>query len=392
MKEWRQMLPDLFSFLQKEQEILKNIFAKFNQKLSLQKNEVLEICKNNNSIFKNLIKFNILETNNNFYNLNYGFKAFFEEISKDKVQNNYFITENNYLQSFEIQKKNFEALKQNRKNFAKVNEILFFLSREIQKMNHKVSLDISQIRTKLIKSHHLEIEKKEKILKNTYDELITPLKNFLDNSFYFDFLQSILKFSINETYQEEIVIAKKFQDFYYFCENIYQNLVNSHKIINKDFIQLFKVISSNDAVFRNILEFLSNKNSDILFFKKLETKAFSHQNMEKVRLNLNLNKQEKIFRNNANITYKEQIKIDNNFKFLKEKLFFSLPVDNFFEWILSELNKNNLENLESINVFKYTAILFDKSLKISFSENKTNINLNHRTFKVPTIKVNLKSQ
>jgi len=248
--------------------------------------------------------------------------------------------------------------------------------------------------TRALKANLEKVDYREKVQRASFwiDYYILPLNRILDvthNESVISKLYNISEFVNNKRlnfYDENI--RQSFESLYFQLIQTNDDLLKQSRILTNELLPLIERIRTESTILTGFITFLRNP------YKTQVPKMFKRKNNMVLSSNAALNAKAFMEQFAKDDTIYLEDLIDNNDKWIfdidyfKGKLREQLPVNNFFDWAATTLEKEYTA-IESDKLFALTTLLFEEDLQLEFDEKKKNkkIKTDEYTLKVPNITV-----
>jgi len=248
--------------------------------------------------------------------------------------------------------------------------------------------------TRALKANLEKVDYREKVQRASFwiDYYILPLNRILDvthNESVISKLYNISEFVNNKRlnfYDENI--RQSFESLYFQLIQTNDDLLKQSRILTNELLPLIERIRTESTILSGFITFLRNP------YKTQVPKMFKRKNNMVLSSNAALNAKAFMEQFAKDDTIYLEDLIDNNDKWIfdidyfKGKLREQLPVNNFFDWAATTLEKEYTA-IESDKLFALTTLLFEEDLQLEFDEKKKNkkIKTDEYTLKVPNITV-----
>jgi len=248
--------------------------------------------------------------------------------------------------------------------------------------------------TRALKANLEKVDYREKVQRASFwiDYYILPLNRILDvthNESVISKLYNISEFVNNKRlnfYDENI--RQSFESLYFQLIQTNDDLLKQSRILTNELLPLIERIRTESTILTGFITFLRNP------YKTTVPKMFKRKNNMVLSSNAALNAKAFMEQFAKDDTIYVEDLIDNNDKWIfdidyfKGKLREQLPVNNFFDWAATTLEKEYTA-IESDKLFALTTLLFEEDLQLEFDEKKKNkkIKTDEYTLKVPNITV-----
>ena len=248
--------------------------------------------------------------------------------------------------------------------------------------------------TRALKANLEKVDYREKVQRASFwiDYYILPLNRILDvthNESVISKLYNISEFVNNKRlnfYDENI--RQSFESLYFQLIQTNDDLLKQSRILTNELLPLIERIRTESTILTGFITFLRNP------YKTPVPKMFKRKNNMVLSSNAALNAKAFMEQFAKDDTIYLEDLIDNNDKWIfdidyfKGKLREQLPVNNFFDWAATTLEKEYTA-IESDKLFALTTLLFEEDLQLEFDEKKKNkkIKTDEYTLKVPNITV-----
>ncbi len=248
--------------------------------------------------------------------------------------------------------------------------------------------------TRALKANLEKVDYREKVQRASFwiDYYILPLNRILDvthNESVISKLYNISEFVNNKRlnfYDENI--RQSFESLYFQLIQTNDDLLKQSRILTNELLPLIERIRTESTILTGFITFLRNP------YKTPVPKMFKRKNNMVLSSNAALNAKAFMEQFAKDDTIYVEDLIDNNDKWIfdidyfKGKLREQLPVNNFFDWAATTLEKEYTA-IESDKLFALTTLLFEEDLQLEFDEKKKNkkIKTDEYTLKVPNITV-----
>jgi len=248
--------------------------------------------------------------------------------------------------------------------------------------------------TRALKANLEKVDYREKVQRASFwiDYYILPLNRILDvthNESVISKLYNISEFVNNKRlnfYDENI--RQSFESLYFQLIQTNDDLLKQSRILTNELLPLIERIRTESTILTGFITFLRSP------YKTPVPKMFKRKNNMVLSSNAALNAKAFMEQFAKDDTIYVEDLIDNNDKWIfdidyfKGKLREQLPVNNFFDWAATTLEKEYTA-IESDKLFALTTLLFEEDLQLEFDEKKKNkkIKTDEYTLKVPNITV-----
>jgi len=248
--------------------------------------------------------------------------------------------------------------------------------------------------TRALKANLEKVDYREKVQRASFwiDYYILPLNRILDvthNESVISKLYNISEFVNNKRlnfYDENI--RQSFESLYFQLIQTNDDLLKQSRILTNELLPLIERIRTESTILTGFITFLRNP------YKTPVPKMFKRKNNMVLSSNAALNAKAFMEQFAKDDTIYLEDLIDNNDKWIfdidyfKGKLREQLPVNNFFDWAATTLEKEYTA-IETDKLFALTTLLFEEDLQLEFDEKKKNkkIKTDEYTLKVPNITV-----
>jgi len=248
--------------------------------------------------------------------------------------------------------------------------------------------------TRALKANLEKVDYREKVQRASFwiDYYILPLNRILDvthNESVISKLYNISEFVNNKRlnfYDENI--RQSFESLYFQLIQTNDDLLKQSRILTNELLPLIERIRTESTILTGFITFLRNP------YKTPVPKMFKRKNNMVLSSNAALNAKAFMEQFTKDDTIYLEDLIDNNDKWIfdidyfKGKLREELPVNNFFDWATTTLEKEYTA-IETDKLFALTTLLFEEDLQLEFDEKKKNkkIKTDEYTLKVPNITV-----
>jgi hypothetical protein len=248
--------------------------------------------------------------------------------------------------------------------------------------------------TRALKANLEKVDYREKVQRASFwiDYYILPLNRILDvthKESVISKLYNISEFVNNKRlnfYDENT--RQSFESLYFQLIQTNDDLLKQSRILTNELLPLIERIRTESTILTGFITFLRNP------YKTPVPKMFKRKNNMVLSSNAALNAKAFMEQFAKDDTIYLVDLIDNNDKWIfdidyfKGKLREQLPVNNFFDWAATTLEKEYTA-IESDKLFALTTLLFEEDLQLEFDEKKKNkkIKTDEYTLKVPNITV-----
>ncbi len=377
-------------FLEEYFDEIKSIY-KLNKQNGLILIEELEtIFDNSNVLVDNLIEYEIIEQRiDDTFILNETYASFISFLLDDFSLD--------MPEQIEKYHKSLDSLHNKLKSSTDKNEIIKTieaLNNEIAKFENQLQKNISKLikETKYIKANNQKLDYPKKLQKASQltRSYVKPLNIILQN--HSGSILHIIDNIIDESSQQRFTnkdenLKKIYSKLYNSYYQIKKEILNENRLLINEVIPLLDRIKSGSDILTGCINFLNDNSSyavpilldrqrDITYSINAEYEA---QNIWEGYLEID----EDIIINQTQIL--ENVWIFNKQKY-KDKLLQSLPLENFYTWIYSEL-ENELSSVESKNFFDLSKLIFENDIELEYTNERNTIKLFDKTVDVPSIKI-----
>ena len=181
-------------------------------------------------------------------------------------------------------------------------------------------------------------------------------------------------------------IRLRFEKMYYQLVQTNDDLIRNSKILTNELLPLIERIRTESTILAGWIQFLKNpfRHEPPEMLKEFSPSVYSNDmyyNTKEFFEQFDV-QDEVIFDSDG----EDVDKWIYNKAFYKERLLSQLPVENFFEWMQSQI-KQEFGEADTEKLFTLASLVFEEDLKVEFSEANQYIVTETSKFKVPKIKI-----
>lgn len=250
--------------------------------------------------------------------------------------------------------------------------------------------------SKLIKinKQKLDYTKKAKATRKLIGTYVTPLNVILDN--HSESISSIIDNIIQEANDQrfnhaDVNLRDKYKMLYFFCSSVINKLLSQTRLLIQEVLPLLRNIERESAVLSGCLTFLNNnKVYPVPNLLNKERNATYSSNAKYEAQNI----WEGYQGTDEEVIIQKSELISDIWFYDKDKytsiLLKSLPIDNFYQFIAKELEKElitDLQNIESKKFFDLSKLIFEKDIAVNYKSHRFDIELLDTVISVPTVEI-----
>lgn len=243
-----------------------------------------------------------------------------------------------------------------------------------------------------LKANQEKIDYRQKLHKASFwiDYYIIPLNKILDVNNQLSIAYKLAEVAeyVNHkrlVYPDE-KIRLRFEKMYYQLVQTNDDLIRNSKILTNELLPLIERIRTESTILAGWIQFLKNpfRHETPEMLKEFSPSVYSNDmyyNTKEFFEQFDV-QDEVIFDSDG----EDVDKWIYNKAFYKERLLSQLPVENFFEWMQSQI-KQEFGEADTEKLFTLASLVFEEDLKVEFSEANQYIVTETSKFKVPKIKI-----